>query len=378
MRGRCFLFVVDFEVRHASGELSGGAEREDECAHVVHAVLSAFAVVDLLDVEGLDEFAVDEEACLAVVTLDGDAALAALGNGVGELVEVAVAGESQHAAHGVGQVEDSRLRAEELGAGALCRAVEVEFHAVAVAHFLVGQGLSGLDVGQFIGQSFALADAAALVDAGGFAQGEAFLVELVEGDGCLSVAVPRLGGDDLHAGEGAVVDVLGRDAVAHVVVPDGEHAAHEGRVAFVELDIADDGGRPLVVEHLQVQVVVVVAGGGHDVDEAVGDADELVALLGHFLGLCVAVIPAVHDNVLGLDGRLAFGVGECAPDHGLLAVALDFADVVVGEGAELFDNGGVGVRILVRADMHARTDEHGVVAAEVFVEHAVDEVVGGW
>ena len=127
---------------------------------------------------------------------------------------------------------------------------------------------------------------------------------------------------------------------------------------------------------MAVEVVVVVAGGGHDIYGAVGDADQAVALLLHIHGVGVAVVPAAHHHVVGLDGRVALGVRQGAPEHGLLAKALYIFNIVVGEGAELLHHLFLGIAVLVGADVHALAAENGLLAFEVFAEQAIDEGIG--
>ena len=174
---------------------------------------------------------------------------------------------------------------------------------------------------------------------------------------------PRLDGQSLHGREDAVVDIFGGDSVSYVIVPYGEHASQNGGVLFLKHFFADVGRRPLVVEHLRVEVIVVVAGRRYDVYHSVGDADELVALFSHFLGLGVAVVPRTHDDVFRFHGCLAVGMGQCAPYAGLLAEAFHVADVMVGEGAELFYDVFLLVGVLVGTDVHLGTTEHGSITS---------------
>ena len=106
------------------------------------------------------------------------------------------------------------------------------------------------------------------------------------------------------------MDVFDRDAVAGVVVPDGKHTALDAGVLLFKLHTADVGRRPAVVEPLAVEIVIIIAGGRHDIDISVGDANELIALLFHIFGLRKTIIPATHQDVLRLDGSVAVGVSQ--------------------------------------------------------------------
>ena len=97
----------------------------------------------------------------------------------------------------------------------------------------------------------------------------------------------------------AVVDILDGGSVVGMVVPDGEHSALDllQRVAG-KYFASDVGGSPFVVEHLVVEVVVVVAGVRHDIDISVGDGDYVVALFYHILRVSVTIVPAVHQDIV--------------------------------------------------------------------------------
>ena len=210
------------------------------------------------------------------------------------------------------------------------------------------------------------------VDAGGFAEGGSTTGKLGirHAHGCTR---PRLGGDGAESGHDAVVDVAHGDAVAGVVVPNGEHAAENGGIALFELLIADLRRCPFLIEHRAVEVIVVVTGGGNDVNIAVGNGDELIALGFHLRGVGISVVPRFENHVLALDGRLTVCMRERTPSHGLFAVAFDVANEVVGERTEEFDHGFVLVAVFVCSDMHARADKYGIGAGTILREEAVEE-----
>ena len=64
------------------------------------------------------------------------------------------------------------------------------------------------------------------------------------------------------------------------------------------------------------------------------------------------------------------------PEDGLLAIFLHIFNIVVGILAELLNDFFLGVGIFVRADMHALAAEHGLLAAEIFVEERVHKLIG--
>ena len=64
---------------------------------------------------------------------------------------------------------------------------------------------------------------------------------------------------------------------------------------------------------------------------------------------------------------------KCAPSHGLLAVAFNVANEVVGERTEEFDHSFVFVAVFVCADVHTRADKYGIGTGTILREEAVEE-----
>ena len=99
----------------------------------------------------------------------------------------------------------------------------------------------------------------------------------------------------------------------------------------------------MVVEVIAIQIVVVISCGGNDIEESIGNAHKLIALLLHIARIGIAIIPAVHNHVLRLNGGIALSVSQCTPAHSLFAEALNKADIVVGKLTELLDNLLLGI-----------------------------------
>ena len=317
---------------------------------------------------------VDVENGGLVVAFEGEVHLLALGHAIVELVEIAFALESQTSRLWVGQIHLSMVGFKEhialLGIGIKG---EVKLDRIAIAHFRNFEGAAGLHLCLCKDFLSAFAVSAQFVDGGRLGESGAPLVEFCIGETDL-VGIPALHGERLHSGEYAMMDVLHRDAVAGVVVPDSKHTTNDGGVVVLELHAAHLCRRPMLVKVLAVEVVVVVTCGGHDIYVAVGDAHEFVSLLLHLNGVGIAIVPNVHDDVFALDGRFAIGMGQRAPADGLLSVAFNEADIVVGEGAEFLHNFFLGIAILVRTDVNALAAEHRVLAFEVFFEEAVHKL----
>ena len=260
------------------------------------------------------------------------------------------------------------LRLEEYGALLFCLCFYGEAYAVIVSHLFGRTLATGLHLCHFEGSG----QASELIHTRSLRKGLAASIEGGIGHGGLS-GRPALGGKGLHGGEHTVMDVLHGNAVACMVVPYGKHAAEDGGIALIEGLVSNDGRRPFVIEEFAVQIVVVVSGGRNDVDIAVGDGHELIALLLHLCRIGIAVVPTVHNHVLRLHGCLAIGMGQCTPNHGLLPETLDITDHTVGKIAELFHHFFFCIRVFVGPDMDALATEYGILAFEVLLQQPFDE-----
>ena len=78
---------------------------------------------------------------------------------------------------------------------------------------------------------------------------------------------------------------------------------------------------PLLVEHLSIQIVMIIASFGDDVEEIIIGVDDRKSLICHVHGVGPAIIPVVKDNIgIHLDATLHLGQG--APhSHGLASAS---------------------------------------------------------
>lgn len=166
------------------------------------------------------------------------------------------------------------------------------------------------------------------------------------------------------------------NAVAYMIVPHGKHPPFDIGVTFLKTLTTHVGRCPVFIKRFNIEIIIIISGNGHYVNITVGNADNVVSLLNHFLGLRIAIVPAIHQDVLALDGSCSVGMGEGSPNTGLLAVLLDQTDTMVGKIAELFHDLLVGIGILVGTDMHAFAHEHGIIALEIFAEKRIDKGIG--
>ena len=156
-----------------------------------------------------------------------------------------------------------------------------------------------------------------------------------------------------------------------MVIPHGIHTAQDGRVFLVEHHIGHVCRCPFLIQMLRVQVVIVIACGGDDVQQSVRHADKFVAQLHHLLRIGIAVVPGIHDDILGLHGSLALGVRQGTPHAHLLAEAFHIFNIMVRKGAELLHHLLILVGIFVRANIDARPYKHGVLSFKIFLEQSV-------
>ena len=84
-----------------------------------------------------------------------------------------------------------------------------------------------------------------------------------------------------------MMDVFRGNSVAIVVVPDGKHSAFELRMLLGDGLSKERRRRPRLVKPLAVQIVVIIAGGRHNIIIAVGDGKDLIAEFHHRVGFGV-------------------------------------------------------------------------------------------
>ena len=169
----------------------------------------------------------------------------------------------------------------------------------------------------------------------------------------------------------AVVNVAHSDAIASVVIPNGKHTSLDGWVALFKLLVADLGRCPMLVEEGAVEIVVIIPRSRDDVNITIRDRHHLEALLLHLFRIGITIVPHFEQNVLRFHGSFAVSVGECAPSHGLFAIAFHVFDEVVGERTEEFYDFFVLVAVFVGADMHAFAHKDGIFTSAIFGKKTV-------
>ena len=80
----------------------------------------------------------------------------------------------------------------------------------------------------------------------------------------------------MHGRVDAMVDIAYRNAVVTDVVPDAKHTAVNLRIALGELLLSYLGGCPCLIEILAVEIVIVIACGGYDLDVSVRNSYHVV------------------------------------------------------------------------------------------------------
>ena len=224
-----------------------------------------------------------------MVPYKGETHFATGGHHIVELVEIALPLEGEFAVLGRSEINGGIGRGEEDISAAHRVGFEFEGDGVVVATASPTQSTGALGCNTGRGQRKVARPSAMpgrrprRLTPGGFAEGGSATGELGirHAHGCTR---PGLGGDGAEGGHDAVVNVAHGDAVPCVVVPNGKHSAENGGITLFELLIADLRRCPFLIEHRAVEVIVVVTGGGDDVNIAVGDGDELIAWAFIFAG----------------------------------------------------------------------------------------------
>ena len=121
-----------------------------------------------------------------------------------------------------------------------------------------------------------------------------------------------------------------------MVIPNGKHTTKDIGIVLFECLITNHGWSVVLVQVLAIEIVIVIACCRYDIGQAVRNANKLIALLLHFDGIGITIVPNVHNDVLILHRSCTFGVRQSAPKHSLLAVALNEFDIVIGIFTELF------------------------------------------
>ena len=195
--------------------------------------------------------------------------------------------------------------------------------------------------------------------------------ELIVGHG--GGVAPEFLAERLHGGLDAGGDIGVADDAAEFVVPFGEHAAEQVRIAGLQVEAgvgkAEDVWLPLLVKQACIEVVLVVASFGDDVEQGVVGVDERVALLLHRDRVGPAVVPVVNDDVV-VDLDVALHFAQRAPHADSLTLAAQIGIVGVDELPVVV---GVAGRVLVCADVHLFAVEPG----QKLVPDGIHEGVGG-
>src|SRR6266516_551299 len=102
---------------------------------------------------------------------------------------------------------------------------------------------------------------------------------------------------------------------------------------------------PLLVQHLSIQIVMVVASFGDDVEEIVIGVDDRISLVHHIHRVGPAIIPVVNDNI-GVYLHVTLHLCQTAPHSGSLPFAPQVSIIGV---YKLPVMAGIAWRVLIRA-----------------------------
>ncbi|MNT61675.1 hypothetical protein D3C72_1993340 [compost metagenome] len=89
------------------------------------------------------------------------------------------------------------------------------------------------------------------------------------------------------------------NSVSYMIVPYGKHAAPDFGMPHQEYSISDLIRFPAIVKTLNIQKIVIITSGWHNIKPSIGCTDLIVAQAYHFFRLCVAIVPGIHGNIIG-------------------------------------------------------------------------------
>ena len=170
-----------------------------------------------------------------------------------------------------------------------------------------------------------------------------------------------------------MVNISHSDTIAYDVIPHSEHSTLDLRIAFLETYAGNVRRGEILIQVRDVEIVIVVACSRHDIGVPVRDANELIAKSVHGVRLGIAVVPGKHQHIVHFHGCFAFCMGQSAPQHSLLSVALNGVNQMIRETAKQFHNLLLFVAVFIRTDMDARAGEDGGRATQIFSIQAVNE-----
>ena len=130
-------------------------------------------------------------------------------------------------------------------------------------------------------------------------------------------------------------------------------------------------GFPGVIETLQVNVIVIVAGTGNGIQAAVVVVDAGIAHIQHFIVAGPAGRPVMSHSLIGNRGGAVESVGaQGSPHADFPAFGADIFNELVHVGSDIF---GVSLVVFVGADVELASLENGIVPIQIFIQQGFDE-----
>ena len=165
-----------------------------------------------------------------------------------------------------------------------------------------------------------------------------------------------------------MVNVFHGNAIAIMVVPYGKHSSFYLRVLFFKTFVANLCGSPILIEVFTIQVIIIIASGRNDIHQSVGYAHHLITKLTHRVGLCITIIPTIHQDTLMSYGSLSTCMCQSSPKHGLFAITFYQFKIMVGISTELFYHLWIAVGIFICTNVNSMTTEDGILTTQILGE----------
>ena len=160
--------------------------------------------------------------------------------------------------------------------------------------------------------------------------------------------------------------------VSTLVVPHGKHTAQYAGSAFGKcLFPVHYPRRPFLINPLVIEEIPVVTCCRNDIEISVTSVNQLVPVLQGNNRIHPVIRPRVDRDTFRFYGSLAGKPFQSAPHTYIFAVFLNKFQITVCEVAVLF---GFFLVVFVGTDVQV-SDKYGIVARQIFVQQAVDELI---
>ena len=135
------------------------------------------------------------------------------------------------------------------------------------------------------------------------------------------------------------------------------------------------GGRPFFIKHFRIQIIIIIACCGNDIQIPVRDTNQVIALFDHLFRIGIPVIPSAHQHVFRFYRCFTLCVRQSSPDTSLLAETFHKTDIVIGESTEFLHHILLFIGIFVRSNMDTFAGKDGITSFQVLAEKSIHELI---